>query len=272
MLRRLQWLNVTACCVLGAAIACWMAVEIWPHVRLVSAVQAQGNIKTIIVDPPHRNDPIEVVKVSIAGKAAVAGAPSADDLRSWPGGGYMPGYEARVAYRLTADDKWIEGLSFVLRNRTAEKITRVGIELQSHQAASNWGPEFSFGQFPPSIAYFADGKPIPRTGEPMAFRPCEEVTFRLADDQIGLSQLRAQALPAISQVYPRLRVYLEDGLVWMAYFYERPDPEHPGQLAPTTGPYFPPNGLPGPAMRKPKHYQSPCDLTTSSNTGGELTP
>jgi hypothetical protein len=249
-----------------------MAVEIWPHVHLVSTVRAQGNIKTIIVDPPHRNDPIEVVKVSIAGKDAVRSAPTGDDLRWWPGGGYMPGHEARVAYRLPADDKWIEGLSFVLRNRTAEKIARVGIALQSPESAWTWEREFSFGQFPPSIAYFADGKPIPPTGEPITFKPCEEVTFRLADDQIGLSQLRAGAPPAISQVYPRLRVYLEDGLVWMAYFYEGPDPEHPGQRVPTSGPYFPPNGLPGPHLRRPKHYQPPCDFSASSETGGELTP
>jgi len=272
MLRGLQWLNVIACCVLGAAIACWMAVEIWPHVHVVSAVHAQGNLKTVIVDPPHRNDPIEVVKVVIGGKTAVAGEPSADDLRWWPDGGYLPRHKSRVAYKLSSDDSWLETLSFVLRNRTSEKVAMMGIVLQLPETGWKWEPEFSFGQIPPAVAYFEDGKPIPPTGGAITFKPCEEMTFALADDQVGLSQLREGPLPAVSQVYVRFRVYLEDGFAWMPVGWEKPDPEHRGQWVPTPGPYFPPNGLPGPALKRPTRAESSFSCSGFSKRGGELSP
>jgi hypothetical protein len=272
MSRGLQWLNVIACCVLGAAIACWTAVEIWPHVRLVSTVRAQGNIRTIIVDPPYRNDALEIAKVIGAGEEAVAGAPSADDLRGWPSGGYLPGYRFRVAYRLAADDSWLETLSFVLRNRTSEKVALVEIWVQLPQDRTRAPSIFSFGQLPASDAYFGDGKPIPPSGEPIVFKPCEEMTFRLAGGQFGPAHVKAIPVSETSQVYVRFQAYLEDGLVWGITGWGRPDPEHPGQWVPTPGPYFPPNGLPGPAMKRPKHYQSPCELSTSSKTEGELTP
>ena len=269
MSRGLRWLNVIACCVLGAAIACWMAVEVWPHVRLVSAVQAQGNVKTIIVEPPYRNDALEIVKVIGGGKDTVPGDPSADDLRVWPDGGYLPGHRSRVAYRLAADDSWLKTLSFVLRNRTPERIARLEIIVQMPQAGMHVASIFSFGQFPPSDAFFGDGKPIPPSAEHITFKPCDEMTFALADDQIDLPRVTSRPVSETSQVYVRFQAYLEDGLVWGITGWGRPDPEHPGQWVPTPGPYFPPNGLPGPAMRKPKHYQSPCDLSTFSKTGGE---
>jgi hypothetical protein len=272
MSRGLQWLNVIACSVLGAVIACWIAVDVWPHVHFVSAVQAQGNIKTVIVDPPHRNDPIEVVKVLIAGKAAVAGEPSTDDLRWWPDGGYMPRHEARVAYRLPADDTWLGTLSFVLRNRTAQKIASLDIMVLLPQERMKTASEFSFGQLPTAVAYSADGKPIVQTREPIAFRPCGEMTFALADDQVGLSRLNAQPLPAASQVLVLFRVCLEEGLSWMEYAYLRHDPERPGQWVPTTSPYFPPNGLPGPALKRPTRAQSSFSCSGSSTEGGESSP
>jgi hypothetical protein len=249
-----------------------MAVQIWPGVHLVSPVQAQGNTKTVIVDPPHRNDPIEVVKVVIGGKAAVAGEPSADELRWWPDGGYMPGYEARLAYRLPADDSWLKALSFVLRNRTAEKIASLDIIVVLPQERMKTASEFSFGRLPAAVAYFADGKPIPQTREPIAFNPCEEMTFALADDQVGLSRLIEQPLSATSQVFVLFRVTLEDGLGWMEYEWLKPDPEHPGQGVPTAGPYFPPNGLPGPALKRPTHGRLFFSCSGSSTRGGELRP
>jgi hypothetical protein len=249
-----------------------MAVGIWPHIHFVSTVQAQGNMKTVIVDPPYRNDALEIVKVVGAGKEAVAGAPSADDLRGWPGGGYLPGYRSRVAYRLAGDDSWLETLSFVLRNKTSEKVALVQIWIELPQDGVRAPSIFSFGEFPPSDAYFGDGKPIPPSGEPITFKPCEEMTFRLAGGQFGLALVKAIPVSEAWQVYVRFQAYLEDGLVWGITGWGKPDPEHPGQWAPTSGPYFPPNGLPGPAMRKPKHYQSPCNVSTSSQRGGDLSP
>jgi hypothetical protein len=249
-----------------------MAVEISPHVRLVSAVHAQGKIKTIIVEPPYRDDALEIVKVIGGGKEAVLDVVSADDLRGWPGGGYLPGHRSRLAYRLAGDDGWLKTLSFVLRNRTSEKVALVEIWVQLPQDRTRAPFIFSFGQLPAPDAYFGDGKPIPPSGEPVTFKPCEEMTFRPAGDQTGLARVGAIPVSETSQVYVRFQAYLKDGLVWGITGWGKPDPEHPGQWVPTAGPYFPPNGLPGPAMRKPKHYQSPCDLSTSSRTGGELTP
>lgn len=259
MRKGLQWLSLVACCVLGAAIACAMAVRLWPHVHLVPTVQAQGNTKTVIVDPPHRNDPIEVVKVVGGGKAAVVGKPSADDLRWWPDGGYMPGHESRLAYRLQSDGSWLKTLSFVLRNRSSEKIAALDIVVVLPQERMHTASEFSFGELPPAVAYFADGKPIARTRDPITFKPGEETSFALADDQIGLSRLDAQPLSATSQIFVLFRVTLEGGLGWMEYAWFKPDPEHPGLSVPTPGPYFPPNGLPGPKLKKPKPAQSSCN-------------
>ncbi len=263
--------NLVACFVLGIVIACSMAVKIWPHLHLVSTVQAQGRMMTVIVDPPHSNDPIEVVRVTIAGKASVLGAPSANDLRWWHGGA-SPWNFSRVAYRSPGDDKWIESLSFVLRNRTTKKIARVEIMLQLPETGWQHGRQFHFGQFPAPAAYFGDGEPIPQTGQPITFSPCGEMTFALGDDQGGLGQLRAEPPQPISQVYARLMVYLEDGLKWGAYGYERPDPEHPGQWVPGGSPYFPPNGLPGPAMKVPAPGQPPFACSGSSTRGGESLP
>ena len=91
-----------------------MAVKMWPHMHLVPTVQAQGNIRTVIVDPPHMNDPIEIVKVVITGKESVRGAPSADDLRLWPGGA-SPFELSRVSYKLPSGENWLSNLYFVLR-------------------------------------------------------------------------------------------------------------------------------------------------------------
>ena len=270
MQKGLQGLSLVACFVLGTAIAGSLAVEIWPRLHFVSTVRAQGNMKTVIVDPPNLNDPIEIVKVAIAGKAAVRGAPSADDLRQWPGGPDWYKF-LRVAYKLPSDENWLRTLSFVLRNRTTEKIAGVDIVLQTPETGWMWGPQFSFGQLPAVAAYTGDGKPIPQTREPIAFNPCEEMTLTLADDQHDLSKLGAQPLP-ISQVYARLRVYLEDGLAWTAYSYEKPVPEHPGQWVKTGGPYFPPNGLPGPHMKKPPRGQPSFSCSGSSTKGGDLLP
>jgi hypothetical protein len=271
MQRGLQRLSLVTCFVLGTAIACSMAVEIWPHVDVVSAVEAQGRIRTVIVDPPNSNDPIEIVKVTIAGKASAPRAPRAEDLRWWASGASWYNL-SRIAYSLPADDKWIESLSFVLRNRTTEKIARVEITLQLPETNWQYGPEFSFGQFPPAAAYFGDGTPIPQTEEPIAFNPCGEMTFALADNQGGLGRLREVPLQTISQVYARFMVHLEDGLLWTAYHYQEPDPEHRGQWVEAPSPYFPPNGLPGPHMKKPTRAQLSFACSGSSKRGGGLLP
>ncbi len=248
-----------------------MAVKMWPHMHLVPTVQAQGNIRTVIVDPPHMNDPIEIVKVVITGKESVRGAPSADDLRLWPGGA-SPFELSRVSYKLPSGENWLSNLYFVLRNRTSEKIARVEIILQLPETGWKGHPQFSYGQFPAAAAYFADGTAIPQKNAPISFDPCGEMTFALADDQVGLEQLREQPLQLISQVYARLRVYLEDGLAWMAYSYEKPDSEHRGQWVLAPSPYFPRNGLPGPSLRKPAHGQPPFSCSESPARGGDSLP
>ena len=270
MQKGVQWLSWVECCALGAAVACSMAIEIWPYVRLVFVVHAQGNMKTIIVEPPYRNDALEIVKVIGDGKEAVPGDPSADDLRGWPGGGDLPGHRSRVAYRLAGDDSWLKTLSFVLRNRTSEKVARLEIMVQLPQADMHVGSIFSFGQFPPSVAYFADGKPIPPSGEPIAFKACDEMTFALADDQNDLALVTARPVSETSQVYVRFQAYLEDGLAWGITGWGKPDPEHPGQWVLTPSPYFPPNGLPGPHTKKPTRAQTSFSCSGSSTRGEEL--
>ena len=267
MQRRLEGLSLVACFVLGTAVACSMAVKVWPHLRLVSTVQAQGRIRSVIVDRPHRDDPIEIVKVMIAGKASVPGVPRAEDLRWWRSGASSYNL-SRIAYSLPADDKWIESLSFVLKNRTTEKIARVEIMLQLPETNWQYGPRFFFGQFPPAAAYFGDGTPIPQTEQPIAFNPCGEMTFAIADN----GQLREVPLQTISQVYARFMVHLEDGLLWTASHYQKPDPEHPGQWVLTGGPYFPPNGSPGPHMKRPAPGQPPFACSGSSEKGGGSQP
>ena len=270
MQRGLQALGLVACVVLGTAIACSMAVGIRPHLRLVSAVQAQGRIRSVIVDRPIWNDPIEIVKVMIAGRATVPGAPRAEDLRWWASGASSSNL-SRIAYSLPADDNWIESLSFVLRNRTTEKIARVEIMLQLPETNWQYGPRFFFGQFPPAAAYFDDGTPIPQTEEPIAFNPCGEMTFALADNEDGLRRLRELPLQPISHAYARFIVHLEDGLRWMLSRYERPDPEHLGQWV-GAAPYFPPNGLPGIHMKRPAPGQPPFACSESSKRGGASLP
>jgi hypothetical protein len=98
------------------------------------------------------------------------------------------------------------------------------------------------------------------------------MTFALADDQGGLGQLREMPLQPISQVYARLRVYLEDGLAWGAYHYEEPDPERPGHWVLAASPYFPPNGLPGLHMKRPAPGQPSFACSGSSKGGGESRP
>jgi hypothetical protein len=246
MQKGLQAVNLVACFVLGTAIACSVAVEIWSHVDLISTVQAQGNIKTVILDPPHSNDPIEVIKAEIGGKAAVRGTTSADDLKFWPSG------FLRVAYRSPSDENWLRTLSFVLRNRTSEKIVSLDIYVLSPPDRMEMLSEISFGQLPAAMAYTTDGMPITPTGERIVFKPGEEMTFRLADDQRGFSRLIENPLSlTTSQVFALFRVYLEGGLCWMEYVWVKPDPDHPGQSLPTEGPYFPHSNLPGPHLRKP---------------------
>jgi hypothetical protein len=218
-----------------------MAVEIWPYLKVVSRVQAQGNTKTIIIDPPYRNDPIAVVKVLADGKAAVVGEPTPDDLRVWPDGGYLPGMELRAAYRLQAGDDWLRTLSFVLRNRSAEKIAFLDIVVVSPQDRMKTLSEFYFGQLPPAVAYAADGKPTPPHREPISFKVGEIKTLALADNHLGLSRLDAEPLSSIPQVYVVFDVVLENGLQWRPNFWMKHDPEHPGHWIDTDGPYFPPN-------------------------------
>ena len=270
MQRRLDGLSLVACFVLGTAVACSMAVRLWPHLHLVSTVQAQGRIRSVIVDPPQRNDPIEIVKVAFAGKVSVPGTPRAEDLRWWASGASSSNL-SRIAYSLPADDKWIGNLSFVLRNRTKEKIARVEITLQLPETNWQYGPEFLFGQFPPAAAYFGDGRLIPQTEQPIAFNPCGEMTFALADNEDGLRRLRELPLQPISHAYARFIVYLEDGLRWMMSRYERPDPEHLGQWV-GAAPYFPRNGLPGIHMKRPPPGQPPFACSGSSEKGGGSQP
>lgn len=245
MQRGLQGFNLVACLVLGTAIACSMGVEIWSHVALVSTVQAQGSVKTVILNPSHSNDPIEVIKVAIGGKAAVRDTTSPDDLKFWPSN-FM-----RLAYRLPSDENWLGSLSFVLKNRTQEKIVSLDVVIVSPSHHMKTLSEFSFGQLPAARAYTADGNPITPTREPIIFKPGEEMTFPMADDQRGLSRLTGDPLSSTSQVFVLFIVYLEDGLGWMQYVWSKPDPDHPGQSVPTVSPYFPPSTLPGPHRRKP---------------------
>ena len=252
MQKGLERLSAAACCVLGTVITCVLMVQNWTKVNLVPKVRAQANTRTVIVDPPHRNDPIEVVRVLGHGKAALIGEPSADDLQWWWDGGRLPKHQSRVAYRLPSDDNWLKTLSFVLRNRTSEKITALDIVVVLPLDGMKTGSEFSFGQLPASVAFFTNGQPIVPTKEPISFKPGEEMTFALADDQIGLNRLDAEPVSVTSQVRVLFRVYLEDGLSWMQYMWEKHDPEHPGHWVTTTGPYFPPNGLPGPVMNPHK--------------------
>jgi hypothetical protein len=252
MLKGLQWLSLVACCLLGTVIACVLMVQNWDKVSVIPTVQAQANTRTVIVDPPHRNDPIAVVKILAGGKEAVVGAPTADDLRWWPDGGYLPRMESRVAHRLPADDNWLKSLSFVLRNRTSKKIAALDILVLIPQEGGKMASEFSFGQLPAVAAYTGDGKPIAPTREPISFNPGQEMTFAVADDGIGLSRLTANALSPTSQVFVLFRVTLENGLSWMEYQWEKPVPGQPGQWVRTVGPYFPPNGLPGMAMNPHK--------------------
>jgi len=270
MQRGLQRLSLVTCFVLGTAVACSVAVELWPYAHLVSAVQAQGRIRSVIVDRPHWNDPIEIVKVAIAGKASVPGAPRAEDLRWWASGASSYNL-SRIAYSLPADDNWIESLSFVLRNRTTEKIARVEIILELPETNWQYGLRFFFGQFPPAAAYFGDGTPIPQTEEPIAFNLCGEMTFALADNEDGLRRLRELHLQPVSHVYARFIVHLEDGLRWMMSRYERPDPEHLGQWV-GAAPYFPRNGLPGIHMKEPPPGQPPFACSESSKRGGASLP
>jgi hypothetical protein len=216
------------------------------------------------------NDPIEVVKVAIAGKAAVRGAPSAEDLRPWPGGA-SPFEYSRVAYKLPSNEDWLSNLSFVLRNRTTEKIARVEVILKYPERGWEGQRQFSFGQLPAAVAFFADGTPVPQKNEPIIFAPCREMTFALADDRVGLLQIREATLRPTSQVYVQLRVYLEGGLAWTAYMYQRHDPEHHQWVA-TSSPYFPRNGLPGPSLRKPAPLQPPFSCSESLTKGGESLP
>jgi hypothetical protein len=242
---------MVACCVLATAIACSIAVEIWPYLQVVSRVQAEGNTKTVIVDPPRRNDPIAVVKVLADGTAAAVGEPTADDLRVWPGGGYLPGMKLRVAYKLQVGDSWLRTLSFVLRNRSSEKIAWLNILMVSPQDQMKMVSEFSFGQLPPAVAYTGDGKAIAPTRPPIGFNVGEIKTFAVADDQHGLERLAAYPSSSTSQVYVVFIVCLESGLEWMEGHYQKPDPEHPGNWLSTAGPYFPPSSLPGPHMKPP---------------------
>lgn len=251
MQKGLERLGLVACCLLGTVIACVLMVQNWGKVSVVPRVQAQGNTRTVIVDPPHRNDAIAVVKVQVGGKDAVVGVPTPDDLRVWPDGGYLPRMKLRVAYRSPADDDWLKTLSFVLRNRTKRKIAALDIIVTIPQELKT-ASEFSFGQLPAVAAYMEGGKPIPPTRKPISFNPGQEMTFAVADDPIGLSRLMANPLSPTSQVYVIFRVFLENGLSWMEGQWEKPDPEHPGQWVTTAGPYFPPDGLPGPAMNPHK--------------------
>ncbi len=245
MQKGLHGFTLVACFVLGTAIACSMAVEIWSHADLVSTVQAQGSVKTVILNPPHSNDPIEVIKVAIGGKAALRDTTSPDDLKFWPSN-FM-----RLAYRSPSGEDWLRTLSFVLRNRTPEKIVSLDVVVVSPAHRMKTLSEFSFGQLPAARAYTADGNPITPTRERIVFEPGAEMIFPLADDQRGLSRLIGDPLSSTSQVFVLFIVYLEDGLEWMQYVWSKPDPDHPGQSVPTVGPYFPPSTLPGPHRRKP---------------------
>ena len=238
---RLRWGVIW---LLGTAIACSMAVKLWPHMHVVPAVLAQGNTKTVIINELRRNDPIEVVKVLGAAKEAAVGAPAADDLKWWPDGGHLTGRvkEWRVAYKLQSDDSWLNTLSFVLRNRTSKKIGFVAIGIFSPQAGLKTGSEFSFGQLPAVVAYTGDGKPIPpTTRKPISFDPGQEITFTLADDQNHLDRLisNAEPLSGTSIVYVDFQAILEDGVAWREYQYSKPDPAHPGQGSLIGGSYFP---------------------------------
>lgn len=248
MQKRLEQLGLVACCLLGTVITCVLVVQNWGKVNVFPRVQAQGNTKTVIVDPPHRNDPIAIVKILVGGKQTVGGVPTPDDLKWWPGGGYLPGMKLRVAYRSPAGDDWLKTLSFVLRNRTKRKIAALDIIVTIPEELNKTVSEFSFGQLPAVAAYMEGGIPIPATREPISFNPGQEMTFAVADDRIGLTRLMNNPLSPTSQVYVVFRVFLENGLSWMEGGWEKPDPEHPGQWLTTVGPYFPPNGLDGPVM------------------------
>jgi hypothetical protein len=249
---------------LGAAIACSMAVKLWPYVHVVPTVQAQGNTKTLITDRLYRTDPIEVVKVLGAGKEAKVGTPTEPDLQFFPLYISMESPRSsaaggtRSAYWLQSDDNWLKTLLLVLRNRTAKRINLVGISVSfpeagggPHPPSMRGGGDFFFGQLPANVAYSPSGQPLrPSSREPISFDPGQEMTFALADrgDDLALTGLieHAQPLSATSQCLVGFFVVLDDGVKWHHRRYFEPDPQHPGQFVELGGGYFP-----GPMPRSP---------------------
>jgi hypothetical protein len=233
-----------------------MAVELWPHLNIVPAVQAQGGARTLIIDRLYRTDPIEIVKVLSAGNEAEVHTRTEDDTQGfvlmYDGGHYPARGEAvgALACKFQSDDNRLSALSFVLRNRTSKTIVLVTITIISSLRAPprpgppyvNWEGRFAFGQLPAILAYTRAGRQLPTTAKnPIRFGPGQEMAFALADGEVNPRSLAMRAHPLSDTILcrVRIRVVFEDGLQWFDGDYYKPDPERPGESTLMDEEYFP---------------------------------
>jgi hypothetical protein len=242
---------------MGTALACSIAVEFWPHLNIVPAVQAQGVTRTLIIDRLYRTDPIEIVKVLSVGNEAKVHTRIEDDTQGfvliYDGGHYPARGEAvaALACKFQADDNWLNALSFVLRNRTSKTIVLVAITMISPSRAlphppgppyEGWAGRFTFGQLPAILVHTRRGDRLPATTRnPIRFGPGEGMTFALADAGRISPHVDVLAHPWSDTFLCRaqIRVVFEDGLQWLHGDYYKLDPERPGEDAMMDEEYFP---------------------------------
>ncbi len=257
MRKLLDRVTLTVLCLLSIVLVSTFVVKNWHELNPEIVVHAQSSsstpIQTIVFDKTQSLDAIEVLQVLEGVALITPGDPSDQDMR-WlePQGVRAGAPQIRSAYKFQASDSWLKGLTLVLRNRTSKNIVRADFIVTFPETAATVAmvaPRVRFGRFPASVAFFANGQPIPVSGDTLLLAPGQAMGFNLGnyDSQLRGAIESRQPFSTVSITYLHFDVSFDDGTIWAAGGgYAAPDPQFPGKYLPMDRTYFP-----GPLMGSP---------------------